>query len=345
MLFQGEVDWIAAQRNSISSLNSTMSVATSYTLYDPSDYVDGSLDSVASGAIGGDSGESGIWHFADFGNAWFLTNGSEMAFKYPEVSEGIFVDGLVYANTCCAYRGRLWLGGLAEMFGSTFVGAVDSYRSYNSSDSLSPGDNWVWYSSVGIDDVFWLFFPWMLSKDEYIDVLERAESGFLPMRWKGKVQVVKGLGDWIIVYGVDGITAIQVKEGMPIRRELANFGIGGRGAVCGTDDLHMFVGSDRKVYSLSASLKLDEIGYDGVLSDEAHVTAYDPIDGVMYISGADRSYSLTKWGLSRTYKRVSSVAIIGGDQLYSYDYCDADPAVMVKTGWRFFHYLTSSQPL
>jgi hypothetical protein len=139
------------------------------------------------------------------------------------------------------------------------------------------------------------------------------------MRWPGRVLSLKPLGDSVIVYGDNGITALRFTSGggsVPStfgRTEVADFGIKSRASVGGNNRQHVFVDSRGALWSLSPDLELQRLEYERLFkhSDEA-VVLYEPQNQDFFISTEDTGYTLTGNGLFEHHQRICSVSNLQG---------------------------------
>jgi len=285
------------------------------------------------------AGGGGIWHFVDFGSdSWFLYNGNEIVFKsrHLEFSGDASKVCVVYdvtMNTGCHHRGRHIVGGFNESdfwnsawqtFFDTHLALVTAVNSDIPLDAtLGLGQNFVYWSGIGGYDILGLLYPDFMIKGPteeqdtadplFLTLLERNDSGFVPMPFPGQVLCVKPLGDYIIVYQEDGITALrQVQQPTPTYgiTPLKPFGIYERGAVEGDDFGHAFVDQSGDVWTIEPSLTFKRLGYKefigGMVGDSMLVTQ-DPLRKDFYISSDSDCYLLTSEGLGQTSELITSL--------------------------------------
>lgn len=196
--------------------------------------------------------EGGLWSVADFGDYILFTNGEVNLIRNP--TTGIFSTdhGAVFplARSICSHRGRLILGGPKDYpeEGETF-------------------SNWVAWSDINnlafIDS----------SNTEQI---RRNLSGYMPMPWQGNVLRLVPLGDKIIVYGDNGVTALPLVSANLVAStygqvNINETGIKGQGAVAtngGKADgtIHFFVDKVGWLNKLNENLTVERLGYKEFLN-------------------------------------------------------------------------------
>ncbi len=293
------------------------------------------------------SAGTGAWHFIDLGDEWFLINGVSTVFLsnihnlIPDDTSNIYINTAISINTGTYFKGRIMLGGFnsSNFWNNDWQDMFTKWKQgrtagMNIGDSI--GTNYVMWSSIGGGDFpLWLFFPDLALRgnvrgstkvgyDEpgntmILDMVRKNEFGFMPMPWQGSVILTKPLGNSIIVYGDNGITALTpVLEPIPTYgvREISNeFGILSRGSAGGDENGHIFINEDGYMYSLSPDLSLGRLGYREFFtgfSTTKTVVSYDPDDKEFYISDDSNSYVLTRSGLGEAAERVTSLVIKDG---------------------------------
>lgn len=188
-----------------------------------------------------------MWSVADFGEYILFTNGNNNLIRDP--STGLFaVDtGVIFpvARCICAHRGRLLLG------------APKRYPSLDGNHS-----NWAAWSDINSIR--------FVSATE-LDLARQNLSGFMPMPWEGDVLRIVPLGDKVIVYGDNGITALQLASttgaastygqvpiestGLLTARSLTTNGKEDEGSV------HYFINNSGWLCTLDSKLKVTRLGY------------------------------------------------------------------------------------
>lgn len=314
------------------------------------------------GTAGSISG-SGHWHFIDLEESWFLFNGTDVVFIDPlEVFDGdnvssAYVSNAVTIGTGTFHQGRAIVGKLdssdiwSQGFDEVFNSLEDDIEGPLPLLNEGIDGNSVLWSSVGAYDFpTWLFFPdravhWniddmklvsdaLFRRTALFDTLTRNEFGFKKMPFQGDVLCIKPLGDHIIVYGEDGIVALTpfIGDGISTMREtqIANFGISDRAHV-GGDQSHIFISSRGILYSLTADLSLNKLGYDHYFNGLSNVRiSFDSNETEFHISSGSTNFLLTQRGLSKErYQITSGVARDGNfNAMFA---TDADDEVLIVT--------------
>ena len=341
-LFRGTVITLLCTSNKVFEVDETDWTLTQLTTYDA--YDEATVKSITAG---------GVWHFMDFGTTWFLFNGKCSVFKTNrrglfKVVDKVFVQSTMTVQTGCAHRGRAITAGFSDNFWS------DDWRGYwdnkmldlpiRFADSIDMNSNVVMWSTIGGGDLlFWLFFDYAMAgvldlddahsitvKQFLMDTLKRNEWGFMPMPWQGTVYCVKSLGNNVAVYGTGGIDVlIQVPEPFPTfgLRHISSVQVADRGAVGGDENVHIFLDNSGMLWSLDASLKLTQLGYQEFLSpmvgDDILIT-HNPQDNEFSISNDSNCYILTSAGLSECNQLIISQCYNNGNLVGIYDDSIAD---------------------
>lgn len=318
------------------------------------DFVTGEISAITPG---------GSWSFASFGRSWFLTNGSCTVFDIGKDTmfgnpRKVYVQDGVTIKAANAYKGRVFFGGFSylkdwsedwEAFWQDWMTKVTDtgisenvprpagYGQVTSNVVMPLESNWVWWSTIGGGDALMLFSKDLMEtgfvsssygnlKPYLFDLLKRNEQGFAPMPWKGTVHKIMQLGDYNMVYGSGGITALKaVSEPAPTMAILEplpkGIGIVGPGAVGGDKNHHIFVDQSGLLWHIDSQLKATVLGYQEYLSpmlSEDIMISYssEPVTnspfGIFFIGTSSKTYCLNERGLFEVYQRVPTAINIDG---------------------------------
>jgi len=295
------------------------------------------------------------WQFVDFGKCWALYNGSCVAFKYPtdllsyDTANVVRVQKAVTVKAGCAFRGRhimagfdktnFWLGGWSE-FWKSWINDIDEAPEFNfSPTSDAPDKNFVHWTSIGGGDTFWLYYPELMfegfiGKDSYtrkqtgrgrtdpliFDYMQRNEWGFMPMPFQGAIQNVIPLGNGVVAFGDDGVTALpHVTEPFPTfgTKHLMSMGIKSQGAVGYSDNMAIFIDKEGTLWAISPDYQLSRLGYKEFLSGlSTPAITYNTAEQDFHIVDDNQHFVLTPQGLSEnTISIPTSVFIDGANTL------------------------------
>lgn len=279
------------------------------------------------------------WQFTAFDSIWFLTNGTDLVFNHPYNSSDkiLAVTGSVKVNalTKDTNTDRLLMGGLS---GTYFTAGSNLW-----SDKIFPvwqqvnpglthedqafGNNWLFYSrpvggSIDTPYIETLFFLDLLSATDesaveslLLEALERNEWGFIPMPDDGEILAIKELDNNIIVYTSTAVYNIgKVQNGYAKPDKLLNFGIKGRGCVCGNSSFHTFINSNDELVVVSSN-SINVRNYNEFLSnlsDTTTVAVYDPTESEFYFSDGAKAYLFTGYGLCEITKAPTGLTRLGG---------------------------------
>ena len=119
------------------------------------------------------------------------------------------------------------------------------------------------------------------------------------MRWKGKITFLASLGDYLIVYGGGGVTALKsFTDPVPTFGEVHTWRVevSSRGAVGVSESKHIFVDSHGWLYKMTEREGIARLGFREYLSQLKYVDiviSYDAEEQVFYISDDDYCFCLT----------------------------------------------------
>lgn len=320
----------------------------------------------------------GSWHFADFYDMVMFFNGSEVIFRskasdYPTARWWVADNsaGAVPTVTTGAafWEGRAILGGFNasdffttgwQSFFDTWVKNVPAHILAEWDYTSGPGQNWVWWSSIGGDDVLGLY-----SKDYmvygavgtpsdtgfgpdnpyYFELLMRNEAGFRPMPFTGTVQHIIPMGAFAIVYGTNGIAALQNTLNQVPEISLPTFGLHEMGlntlgiasysAAGGTDTTQLFIDEGGELWMVQGQPpQAQKLGYQEIFSNMLGndiVISFDPNEQEFYISDGTDTYLYGRGGLSKSPIHPTTVSFAQGG-LVGITYNDSEPtAVTIRT--------------
>ncbi len=240
-----------------------------------------------------------IWSCADYGPYVLFTNGGMVYVTDPTTGDLHPYGGtdIPVMGTVCDYKGQLVAGRPA---------------------GYDP--NVVLWGEIGEADM----------------TLSAANvAGYRQMPWPGTVLCVKRLGDYVIVYGDNGISFLRgVDQPVPTMGLLdgPSFGIMGAGAVGGDANEHMFISASGKAYKINKKLEITELGYEEFFAPMGTIMiSYDPIEGDYYISNGATSYLLTTFGLGQIPQHVSSCQRYHARLVGTYE-MDSDMSLRIETG-------------
>ncbi len=302
------------------------------------------------------------WEFADFWDSWFLTNGACTVFSPGQDemvgdAKKVYVSDTLTINTAIDHKGRVVFGGFnpKNFWGDTWntfwntwyasqldTGISHSKVEYDESIQMPIGDQWIWWSSVGGGDALQFFFPSLYtttgpvpgtvgdpttygaSKPFILDFLKKNEQGFAPMPVQGLVIAMRALGDFIIVYSTEGVTAIRPISSPTPSYSIRNLQLGGiasRNAVAGDDSRHVYLDRSGILVEINATLNIKPLGYreyffpllgtDISISHSANLLNLDDY-GEYFISTIDKHFYLNEEGLCEHGQQVTSAFYYNG---------------------------------
>lgn len=263
---------------------------------------------------------SDIWHWAIMKNdTWFATNTRSFVYRIrTNTSEKAYAWEKLNINSVCDDNNRLYLGGMSDYTGSTwltdsrFQGLVNRWIQVRGRDTLADedtvfGTNWLFYGEAagGASDIPYyaqtvaLGIHGNTEFDKYQSLLfkliEDGKMGFVPMRHTGEILVVKMLGTRVVAYGREGIGTFGRNEDgslteRPVKKDI---GINARGCVGGTRDQHVFVDSNANLWHFE---------------ENATAPVYDGFSEFMPTSGHRGNITHADWNATNEPQGIASIA-------------------------------------
>lgn len=287
------------------------------------------------------------WHFIDLYDSWYLFNEECIVFLTYEEEFKIGGETVprivkdVTIKTGTEFRGRVITGGFDsnniwsqwESYFNDISGSIDLpiWDSFGDIDS-----SYVMWSSIGGGDFpLYLFYfsfvnsplvegseTWnnVLRDSSFTSLLKRNEWGFMPMDWQGEVKRILPLGDQVVVYGDNGITAlVPTTSSEPAvantfgRTELSSVGIASRDAVGGDESNHLFISKRGDLWSVTSE-GVNKLGYSEYIEpmlSEDPIIEYNPDEEEFYIVSNNKCYIFNN-GLSEISDRPTTLEFHGG---------------------------------
>lgn len=313
------------------------------------------------------------WQFLDFQNNSVMLNGDSVIIAAQFGSNSVTIT-----SGCTHKRGRVLFGGFADDVDAVadFDTWFDSYKSDAPSMLASgstgfdtgEGGNWVWWSSIGAVDMYRFFIRSAIlegsletalglpltsgydaTDDPYwLDLVKRNEAGFAPMPFSGTITVMKELGDFVVVYGTDGVccmrhvTPANVStygvlpiEGLDVRVG-AHVSANCRNVAAGDHSTQVFVDNQKQLWVITQSgggVSGERRGYSseiGSLGDDLVVT-YEPEYREFYISDGVDALLFNRHGLSKAPWCPTQISMYAGGSVSIFLDASETSAVEVVT--------------
>lgn len=342
ILFKGKKNTLLIDETALFTVDETTWTLTPVVTYNALDT--GQTKSIVTGSY---------WQVIDFFDTMFLHNGNNSVFKtsIDSMTGGTnkwYVQDGVSIQTGCDFKGRAWMGGFntSNFYNARMKNLINSYAGKHGErlHTLLGGldTNFVFWSTIGGGDLLFLFYPELaisgLFESGYGDerplifeYLERNEMGSMAMPFQGTVRHMQPLGDFIMVYGDNGVCALRpLADGRVGLIEFPNLsnGIANTGAVNGDQKEHVFIDNTGTVWKIAADLNDTRLGYSNHLSgmlSNTIIVSFDSNEREYYISDGTSSFILTSFGLSKHSQPVTSV-INTADDVYGFGVRDTDMA-------------------
>lgn len=310
----------------------------------------------------------GVWQFIDMQDSWYMLNGESIVFDTGHRNiigkdDKILVLDDITINAGTYHRGRVIIGGFDENdfwninWQSLFQHWKDSVGEQIPFDFGDIGNNFVFWSSIGGGDFpLWLFYPelavegfspqvddkydYNLENSMLLEAMRKNEFGFMPMPWQGTVEAIVPLGDNLIVYGDEGVSAltpISVTQPQMVPptyglRHISDIGIAGRGAVGGGERFpHAYVGQDGKLWRITSDLQKEKIDFENLfvpmLGEDILVTVDEQL-GNYYVTDGTDCYLLDS-GVTEVKHRPTSLEFRQGGLTGVFTEKNDDSAIVV----------------
>jgi len=228
-----------------------------------------------------------LMEVADFGAYAIMVNGVIIIYWDPDIGDWREItgsDNIPLIRTICNFKGQA-VGG----------NVVNGWKSLDETF-------YVW-SRIG----YLNFYP------------ERTnEAGFRRCPYGGEVYHARRLGDSVIGYSSKGI-CMMTPVGSPAATfrfdELSDVGLINQGAMNGSLDGQIYVGSDHRLYGVSRQ-GVKELGYKKFIEEldgEDIIITYDKANKDYYIGNSEKTFLLSPYGMSEVPQHPSAVWSINGN--------------------------------
>ncbi len=225
-------------------------------------------------------GQGTMMEVVDFGEYLFMTNGVAMVYWDPDLVAWQTVASLPTVpmmRTICNLKGQAIGGNIVSVWGDcdeTFI---------------------VW-SKIG---------EFNFTPDQ------TNEAGYRRDPYGGTILATRRLGHRVVVYSSKGITfMIPVEETTSFNFiEASNIGMVNQGAVDGSFERQIFVGSDYVLREVTNE-GIKPLGYKRFmeqLKDGQIIVRYEPSEENFYISNGEKTFMLSPYGLSEIRQHPSAV--------------------------------------
>jgi hypothetical protein len=327
-LFRGKGVTLLADATAIFTVTESDSgnwTVTPITVYDWTTY-DYDTDTASSDTI--TSGQS--WQFLDlWAECWMLFNGTGVIFK-TGFSSKVFYQEAVTIKCGASYQdARVFYGGFTAANTYALTDWATYWATFNTKFpgdftaktlSAGMGPNMVWWGNVGMDDMWWLFDrDFMVNgtlsatalgnygadRPFWKDVWGKRQDGAMPMPWTGSVLGMAQLGQHMMVYGSNGISALSPVDtsfGLgQIGGLSGNVGVMAKGtakAAFGGDELvQCFLDETGDINIIDGNLRVENLECRQLFSGmAAPLVSFDPQLREFWIGENDNMYTLTGVG-------------------------------------------------
>lgn len=289
----------------------------------------------------------GVWHFADFGDSWFLHNGSCVVYKtnLEGIRAGtnkVLVQDDLLVNAACAHKGRYVYGGFdsADFTGHVWQTFFDLAKSNMPAGVSGPSGHFecgpatIMWSAAGGGDAAWLYHSdlYLSGLMQYAEdgfeaasrpfLLEwwlRGDMGFLNLPSRTLLQAIVPVGNLLAAFTQDKVFLLGfIQSPMPTLAIVGEWplAIAGRGGAVAAPGHALALDARGELWSISSDGP-SKLGYREFLSSLAAsqdlVMSYDFEEGTAYISDGEDCYTFGPNGLGHTDQLVTSIAKIGED--------------------------------
>jgi hypothetical protein len=156
-----------------------------------------------------------------------------------------------------------------------------------------------------------------------MDVNDSVTVGYMPMPFQGDIWQVRRLGEYVAVYGSDGVALLKTIDSVPVgfglKEVLAHLGLISASACAGSILHQLFVRSDGMLCMIQADMlkphtfKYSEVGYQDQLKNLSDIkVSYDESLNEWYISSSTTNFIYTGGGLSTTHMCMDTCQYYNG---------------------------------
>ena len=281
----------------------------------------------------------GMWQFASFGELWFLTNGKSLVYSLPSnASNKVLCTSLVTVQALASHRTRVLFGGISGVSGTVWNELLDVWKTYVGDDVVTYdnqdlGTNWVVWSERGGGDIDYPFISLLAAFSigdavvtaKIIEVVKsqiiKGYIGFLPLPSYEAINAIRILQSQVVVYCGDAVYIMQEKkEGYHYSTLSAGIGLAARGAVCGDQREHAWIGTDGSLWLTHFEEVMPvarDIGYKKVINFSSvsmpYISAtFNPDERDYYFGNGTNSYVYSIHGLCQSSRNVTSLIFADG---------------------------------
>jgi hypothetical protein len=227
-------------------------------------FLDKDLDSISI-----PSGNS--WKLLDFGNKWFLFNGSCMVENIAD-SEKAIVYTDVYASVGEFYKGRGVLAGFSEITVSSgwqlLINTLNKRLKeaiFSRTDKELVDHNFIFWSGIG-QNLITALFPNNYNEDLYTRMIEENSFGYMPMEWSGEVLNLIEFNELLYVFGTNGISVVNQADITLGQKTLRlDIGLKSRDSIAKTDNEILFIGTDNRLHYINKDNQFQKLYYDKII--------------------------------------------------------------------------------
>lgn len=274
------------------------------------------------------------WHSAVFGPIHFLANDEHFWFRVKHIYEAApgvkawraFNGTGVRAKAVCANQDMLVMGNFTDG-GSGYLASArwlevwNHWRSTTATasvilDETVAGEETVFYSTPGggaydypfAAELAMLGYPnsaaYETWRGHFLQLMGQGALGFV--QTGDSVVALKRLGNDTVVYGKNRVGLLaRGQDGRIQYTKLLDLGLAYRGAVTGTDMLHVFVDAQGKIWRWQNGAAPQPVGYENHLAEKPITQMhYDPTEDEVFINtlveGVHASYTVSPGGVSQT---------------------------------------------
>ena len=238
----------------------------------------------------------------------FLCTGTKNTYYYDNEFGLFLINGKGITTACSHTDGRMYLAGkLGELFSKNtgdpwqrllFTGGLlklDMGTAEFGEDTKGLDSRCIYWSCIGMDDIFPLFFPYMDTDKEFLNRWERNECGFAFWPYSGDIYRLHSLGEGVMAYGAGGIAYLR-PVGSPITVSIAavgEYGLASATAFCGNSYVHYFIDYNDELWRVEAGPKLTKLGFKTYFATLSTIKmVLHPTENKVYISDSDTCYML-----------------------------------------------------
>lgn len=224
-------------------------------------------------------------------------------------------------TTICQAQGCTWMGGFVTGLSATYLNNVKALFPEDQRDYLTltaPSKTLLFVSSVGSDDLLYMWFPDQITEQSFRLVNRRQEQDWIDIPFIGEIMNIAPFKDGVLVYGKNGVAYVhrEINPKRLVVQYVYDCGLLFRDTLGYCRDRHYFFDTN------GALVKIDDkgvkkIGFESIQEDPTNcMFTYDvESDGFIIYFGYTEAYYIS------TLDAVTSLTTQFPKMLHNFNSC------------------------